>query len=119
MNSRPMLTLLMMALAMPAAANDEPVWPGDDETAFALELDAAHPSDQRLHERWRPALTLGWSTAQRFAAGMVCDLGVVALALPHCLDSVDADNALSLPRDAEPDWQRILRRPVEERMQSI
>jgi len=97
-------------------------------------LDTAHLYTERLHERWRPP-AIDWSVPREFAISMMCDLGLITLALMDCdhwaASDVSGKSApdvliLSPVRPAPPggsaggpDFHDLRRRSIEERMHSI
>lgn len=114
-------TFLVLALllgSVPAFAGGDRPWEQPAVDSELSGLETAHPLGQRLHERWRPLMSIDWQAAARdMAANFVCELGVVALALPQCFEAAEHD-VLPVSR-IQPDWPQILARPVEQRMQSI
>ncbi|HEX6927991.1 MAG TPA: hypothetical protein VF267_01985 [Gammaproteobacteria bacterium] len=93
-------------------------------------LDTAHRYAERPHERWLPGILLDWRRPRELAMDMVCDLGLIALAIVDCgwaaTDRVpDVLILTPLRKDASeggaftPDFHDLRRRSIEERMNSI
>ena len=127
-----LLTVFWLALAPLADPGGAPAWEPARDGSPQLALDRVHPPGERPHERWLPELALDWEHSRRLAVSMVCDLGVIALALVECPDlmAVLAGTPAGSPKlpavvppapggMPAPDFQDIRRRSIEERMHSI
>ena len=130
-------TILMIVawlVATPvAAAPSVSEWQPPAPTDPAV-LDTPHLHAERLHERWIPS-SIDWTAPREFAINMVCDLGLITLAIIDC-NGLTADRATTahpagvlilapLKPGAsggglgQPDFRDLRRRPIEERMHSI
>ena len=125
-----LLTVFWLALAPLADTGGSSEWEPVHDGARQLALDRVHPPGERPHESWLPELALDWEQSRRIAVGMVCDLGVIALALVDCPDLLAAlAGTATAPEKLPvapvpggmpaPDFQDIRRRSIEERMHSI
>lgn len=117
--------LSSMLILAPAQAQRAPGW--EHEPALHG-LDTAHADRERLHERWLPEFEVNWQQQRERVVDMLCDLGVIALALVEC--SWATATAEILPpepvaleqlsdRSPAPEVEDLRRRPLEARMQSI
>lgn len=129
------LVLLWLALApLPdEASSPSPAWtpPVEKDQSIVQLLDHAHSPAERLHERWLPNVAQHWQRSRELAVDMICDLGVMALALVDCAEfsALDPAPVTSAPQPvgaggssgeiAVPDFNDIRRRSIEERMHSI
>lgn len=114
--------------AAPSVSEWQPRAPADPAV-----LDTPHLYAERLHERWIPA-SIDWAAPREFAIDMVCDLGLITLAIMDC-NGLTADRAMAHPAGvlilaplkpgasgrgaSQPDFRDLRRRPIEERMHSI
>lgn len=109
-----------------------PHWePPADANALPA-LGRAHHYVERMHERWLPAVELDWRVPRDFAVNMVCDLGLIALAIINC-ETLATTTIVPPEKPAgllilapaggsgvpAPDFQDLRRRTIEERMNSI
>ena len=130
------LTMFLFFVAPLHDGADAPAsyWqPPAPDNAPSFSFDTAHHGSERLHERWLHRITLDWRQSRDFAVNLVCDLGVIALAIMDCGWSA-ADTRPAAPdvlifaprpgvaaggRAPAPDFRDLRRRTIEERMQSI
>lgn len=109
---------LSMLMLTPAHAQKAPGW---EQDPVLHGLATAHASRERLHERWLPGFEVDWERQRARVVDILCDLGVIALALVECSWASSADAArLAPPPAAEhPDVEAFRQRPIEARMRSI
>ncbi len=131
MDIRSALLAVLWLVFAPLPDADAPRWePAQPGDSYEFTLGRAHPPSERLHERWLFEIDLDWERSRQLALEMVCDLGVIALALIDCMDVANAGNAPALEPLPQlpmpgaggtraPDFNDIRRRSIEERMHSI
>lgn len=116
-------------VAAPPVAEWQPPAPTDPAA-----LDTAHLHAERLHERWIPS-SIDWTAPREFAINLVCDLGLITLAIMDCQELTADRTPAAHPAgvlilgplkpgasgggSGQPDSRDLRRRPIEERMHSI
>lgn len=127
------LAIAWLVAAPATVAPSGPAWQPPaavDPAAF----DTAHLDVERLHERWLPS-AIDWDAPREFAINMVCDLGLITLAIMDCSGLTAGHTPPAHPAgvlllgplkqsapgggSVQPDFRDLRRRSIEERMHSI